>query len=385
MRKAQAGATVLILLIGFFIILYILFLPPAERERILSGKNISTVEEGGGETTELETLLRENPGTLVKNKQDKIDHKIPSFNLFAKSTDTTLKILGAIYVESGSGSEKSRRFVVNVPQGAKNAQLTFRVNEHKGKLLIMVNDEEAFTDEVSGIVNIKLDLAKENIVEFKAEKAGFAFWSKNFYDIADAKVIATLQDTSSLLTESTVILSSDEVRNIDNAYLIYFLDCKRENAKRLTVSLNGAVLFSGSPDCSSAAKYPIAPTDLLPGKNTVTFSGEGGPYLIDQASIKTELKEPLFPIYYFELNDTQFGRIRNNTWTSELQLEFVDDKESHDVDLNINGHLRRVSTAKAFDATNIDSLAELGNNYIQLVPRKTVPIVEIKVNLRKVK
>ena len=59
MRKAQGGlnAAVLVAIIAGLIILYILFLPEAEREALLENKSISKIS-GGSDNDNEDVLLR---------------------------------------------------------------------------------------------------------------------------------------------------------------------------------------------------------------------------------------------------------------------------------------------------------------------------------------
>src|SRR3990172_8136928 len=81
-QKAQAsgtGAAALVAIIGGLIVIYILVLPPAEREKILSDQEGTSI---GGAKTKVtakinETLLVETPGRLDFLEEEEIEHLVP--------------------------------------------------------------------------------------------------------------------------------------------------------------------------------------------------------------------------------------------------------------------------------------------------------------------
>src|SRR3989338_1984156 len=98
-RKGQAGgAAVLVAAIVGLMLLYILFLPPDERAALL-GENTTGPNVSKGIGDDARTLLLEKPGTLFKSNQEEFEHRINSFNLFAKSEDGIIKSVESIYIE----------------------------------------------------------------------------------------------------------------------------------------------------------------------------------------------------------------------------------------------------------------------------------------------
>ena len=107
-RGQSAGsAAILVAAIAGFILLYILSIPPEDRDGLLGQNNGSAVISGIGENSRI--LLLEHPGTLSVNKQDSFEHNINSFNLFSRSNDQIIKSFDNIYVESKSGNKNTKK------------------------------------------------------------------------------------------------------------------------------------------------------------------------------------------------------------------------------------------------------------------------------------
>ena len=100
MRKAQGGinAAVLVAVIAGLIILYILFLPEAEREALLENKSVESVSRGDDDDEDEDVLLREFPGRL-DTVEGVLDKTIPNIYLFEKTDAKELEKINPRVVE----------------------------------------------------------------------------------------------------------------------------------------------------------------------------------------------------------------------------------------------------------------------------------------------
>ncbi|MBI2141241.1 hypothetical protein HYU16_02345 [Candidatus Woesearchaeota archaeon] len=377
-----ANAAILIFVIAAFILMYILFLPKEEQRKLLE-KETTTVTAKTPGSLPGSTLLSEKPGTLTRLKEREFDHGIPSFNLFTKKEDTALKSVDSVYVEESRGVSKKKTVILAVRDKVENAKLSFTVNDHKGNIMIKLNDNELFTGEVDSFTEpLSLELEEENLFEFSTEPVPwYKPFSKNFYDIRAVKVTATVERIENKEALQTFIIGEEEGNLLSEATLSYFVDCNVKDVGRLVIYLNGNLLASKVPDCGSAEKWQIDPADLAAGKNELKFVAEKGTYLLDRILLRTKLKEPIFPVYFFTTNSTVFRRIENNTINSSLSIRFVDDKERKTATLEINDQKTRLDTRAANYSKNIDSFLVEGSNFIRIVPETTLNIVELKVIL----
>ncbi len=385
-KRAQASgamAGVLVLLITFLIVLYLLFLPKGERDRIIGSPTTTAGTAASQSGLPGSVLLRENPGILTKPTENDFEHRLPSFNLFTKKEDAVLKSVDSVYVESSRGTDKRKAVMLGVNDKVENAKLSFTVSRHSGSLIISQNEREIFQGEVESFAEpLSLTLEKENLFEFSTEPV--PWWkpfSKNFYDIRELKVTATVERLDNKEALQTVLVSQEEANLMSEASLSFFVDCNVRDVGRLIIYLNGGLLASKVPDCGSPERLQIDPEDLISGKNEFRFVAEKGTYLLDRLVLRTKLKEPIFPLYFFSINSSVFRKIENNTINSTLSIRFVDDKERKTSTLDINNQKVRMDTRQANFSRNIDSFLAEGTNFIRIVPDTTLSILELEVLL----
>ena len=386
-KKAQgepsgSGSAIIVFIITAFIVLYILFLPKGDRDKILDkGTTTNTVVKPGALPGS--TLIKENPGVLTALKENEFDHKIPAFNLFTKKEDVVLKSVNSVYVEASRSDIQQRTVLVTAKDKVENAKFSFTVNDHKGNLVITQNDNDLFSGEVDSFAEpISLELEQENIFVFSTEPV--PWWkpfSKNFYDLTDLKFTGTVERLENKESMQTIILSDEEANLLSEASLSYFVDCRLNDVGKMSVYINGELLASKVPDCGSPDKLQVDPKDLLAGKNELRFVAEKGTYLLDQLQLRTKLKEPIFPIYFFSINSTTFRRVENNTVNSTLSVQFIDDKERKTATIEVNNQKTRLDTRARNYSKNMDSFLLEGTNFLRIVPDTTLNIVELKLVL----
>ena len=78
---APAAATLLAIIMGL-IVLYVLFIPPAERAKLLGDD--STTTSMGSTTTKGLVLLKESPGRVDFLPEDTNEHALPAVYIFIK-------------------------------------------------------------------------------------------------------------------------------------------------------------------------------------------------------------------------------------------------------------------------------------------------------------
>ncbi len=382
--QSAGGAAALVAAIAGLILLYILFLPPEDRNDLL-GQNTTSPGTINGVAENSRLLLKESPGTLVMAEQNEFEHRINSFNLYEKDEDRILKAFQSIYVESSRGNIKKKSFAFSVdPEKTSNLQLSFSVNDHNGRLIIKINDEEVFHGEASGQVIVRLDkLQNENVVEFSTEEIGFQFWRTNYYEMSDIKITGTVKNIENLDSKQTFVVGSDEAGNIEKAQIYYSVECKVGEVGSLRIHLNDALIASGVPDCGRPVKFDIEPSVIVKGTNTIQFASDKGTYLIDQIRITTDLKQAIQPIYYFEVNSTKYSWVVNNTFDAILRMSFVDDGKEKRAELNINNR-KSFMDARSKETNfskDISPFIIEGNNFIRITPTDTLNIVQMTISL----
>ncbi|MAG15742.1 hypothetical protein CMO88_01645 [Candidatus Woesearchaeota archaeon] len=383
-KKAQpsgAGAASLIIVIALFILVYILFLPSEDRKELIEGDD-SEVSASEREAI-ASVLLEESPGTITKIKEREFEHNIPSFNLFTEKEDAILKKVDSVFIESSGISSKA--IPIFIKDKTENSKLSFSVNEHGGRLTIVFNDEEVFKGEIGETLEpLSIDLKEENLIEFSVDSPPkWQFWRNNFYDLRNVQISSTVEKLANKEALHTFFVSKEEAdkENIEDAFIRYFVDCNVNEVDKLSVFLNGNLLSAKVPDCESFEKTFIDPDDFIEGKNELLFSSEQGRYLIDRTAVKTTLRKAISPVYFFDINQSQFDLIDNNTINTSLSLKFIDDDEKKNAIIEVNQHRISLDTRQDAFSKNIDLFVNEGSNSIRITPERTLHVLELKVDL----
>ena len=396
MRKAQAGinAAVLVAVIAGLIILYIIFLPEAEREALLENKSVEKVS-GGIDEDEGGILLREFPGRL-DIVEGIVDKQIPDIFLFERTDAEELERINPIIVRNGWFDEKSRtvRFSIDDLENTDNVILSFKAKKHEGILTIKLNNEIVYesdieTETVAPIMLNRNLLFNDNTFQFSVSSVGPRFWKTNEYSLEDIKVVGDITDKSKQESRNVFTLTSRELFNIERADLRFIPYCRSQtDVGILDIELNSRNIFSAVPVCEDAYRQPIPLGILDEGQNKVIFRTNKGSYSVEQIKIELIEKELTTTVYFFEVNKSIIKDIEDGNVDVVLTIEFVDDKKNKRANIDINGRRiridqeRKVFTKTLNDGDDLDYVEE-GNDFIEIEPIRLLDIVEIKVEVQQ--
>ncbi|MDD5087018.1 MAG: hypothetical protein PHV16_04665 [Candidatus Nanoarchaeia archaeon] len=365
-----SGATALIALIVGLIVLYFIFLPPDERAKILD-ENEDEEDQSNDEVIEYKVLLLEYPGRIDYLKEKTYEHDISSFYLYKTTNAREIHSANPFIVRKGLFDEKKKeiKFTIDDLENTDNVMLSFSLNEYRGILSIMLNGQEVFEGEIStsNPNPLKLDkkyLDEENILEFSVSGTGIMFWSTNVYSFSHLKIVADVTDISRQEGQNTFFISENEKLNMEKASLRFWPNCNQDNVGKLEIMINYHQVSSNVPDCQTWNIYSFSPSILESGDNEIIFKTAEGSYRLDNIRIDTSLKEITYPTYYFEINESLYKKIQDDTYDVKLSLEFVDDKRDKNMDININNRMSTIDTKEAKYYKNIDRDLKQGNNFI---------------------
>lgn len=388
-----ASAAVLVGIIAALIIIYILVLPPDERADLLGEENGESSNGGDGGTSVVEgnfTMLLESPGRLDYISQKEIEHTLPSVNLFTTTNAVVLESRQSLYVKNAWFDKALVNMTFEVPdmENTDNIYLVFNVKQHKGRLVLKLNGYEIMNNEIDTINVEPIELPKrilkeENTIEVSVTGVGWKFWQTNEYILENIKITADVKDVSTRASELMFQVSSTEKNNLDRVYVKFFPDCDIRDVAPLNIWLNNNKIFSSVPDCGLLRPLEISPHLLLSGENRLTFSTDRGSYLIDNIVVKSELKEMVYPTYYFEVNDTIYEDIVDDKLDAILYFEFVDDVEDKQAEIWVNNHQRGLDTNDREYDLDISSMVREGNNVIEIKPKTVLDIVNLEVYARE--
>ena len=116
MRKAQAPNAIfgLVLIIGLFIVLFVLLLPPKDREELLNQTGSQDTGTDGVKVNGVETLVLESPGFVSDSEKGEIKHEINPITLFVKTSPEIIELADSAVVERSLFSEKEQNFAFGV-------------------------------------------------------------------------------------------------------------------------------------------------------------------------------------------------------------------------------------------------------------------------------
>ena len=384
-KKAQGGmnAAILVAIIAGLIILYIVFLPTSEREKIVGNEK----EKTGGEQSNV--LLQAFPGLLSTSQGLESEKGIPNVFLVETTNAKELEKLNPFIVTNGWFDKKIKKidFELGDPENTDNVALSFAAKKRQGVLSIKLNDEVIFENELASdtIEPVKLNkqkLRKKNTLEFSVSSVGAKFWTTNEYSFENVKIIGDITDTSKQESTNIFTLSSSEFSSMDKAILKFVPYCSNvHDVGTLDIFINNKKLFSSVPKCDDTYKQTIPKSVMNEGENNIVFKTNKGSYSVEQIKIALEFKEPTVKTYFFEISSGTFKEIANGGKNVMLTIKFVDEKKQKRVKLDVNGHIETIETDKALISKNINSKISEGNDFVRLEPFEDVEVVELRVEL----
>lgn len=386
-KKAQSGlnAAILVAIIAGLIILYIVFLPSSEREKIVLEKGQKTADE-----QKPGSLLKVSPGTLSTSSGLEDEKSIPNIFLVETTNAKELEKINPFIVRNGWFDKKEKRidFSLEDPDNTDNVVVSFTAKKRKGALTIKLNGVIVFENEIASDISepVSLDsklLQKTNTLEFSVSSVGTKFWTTNEYSFENVRIIGDITDISKQESTNIFTLSDSEFASIDRATLKFIPYCGNVNELgTLDIFINNKKLFSSVPVCDNSYKQSIPKSALNDGENNIVFKTNKGSYSVEQVRIALEFKEPTVKTYFFEIDSGTFTQIKDDDKDVELTIKFVEDKVRKRAKLDVNGHVETVETDKALFTKNIDTRVSEGNNFVRLEPLEDVEVVELKIELK---
>jgi len=405
-KRGEGKGTIapLILLITLLLVLYVIMLPEDLRNELLDEPNDGVDIDNLTGTTPRdnsisdairneEILLRKNPGRLDKLDFRQVKNTLPAVSLFSETSDEEFAYSRNIYVENSLFSEIADKmsFKLDNPSNHKNLLLSFNANQRSGRLVITLNGQVIFNDELTQptVEPIKLSvgmLQNDNLLEFRVSSAGGRFWRTNSYALDNVKVTGQEIDTSTLGSSTNFVVLDDDWQNTETVLLRFIPECNQANVGRLDVSINAESVFSQVPVCGDLQAIEFAKDRLKVGNNQLSLKSSSGKYIVDGIEIIQSLRQPTNPTYYFEMDSEEIkDLLRLNDIALNLYLQFADD-EFHNLDVFVNGHVIHIDEKKNRFVWNIEPFLFAGTNAIKLIPRsKDIDVVEMVLQFEKIR
>jgi len=386
MKKAQAAGLVATILL--LIILYIVFLPPEDREDLLGDEKESHPFSDNGEKETL-ILLKESPGTLSFIEDNDADKDIPNIFLLESTSAKELEKFNPFIIRNGWLDKKIKtlNFKIDDLSNTDNILLSFNALKHKGTLNVKLNGNDIYEQEITSFnaepINLKKGVLKnDNVLEFSVSSVGAKFWTTNEYSFENLAITADITDKSRQKSKNTFTLTDVEYQNLKKATLKFIPYCSSEKAVGLLdVEINRNIIYSSIPVCEDPVNQEFSIDLVNEGENNIIFNSHKGSYSVEQIKVDLPLKESKTVAYFFEINKTDFDEIENATANVTLFLDFIDDGENKRADISVNGHKTQLDQDEKEYSRVINNWVEEDNNYLEIKPRTILNIVELRVEL----
>ncbi|MEE9525225.1 MAG: hypothetical protein V3V78_01300, partial [Candidatus Woesearchaeota archaeon] len=260
-KKGGADASAAAALIGvitFLIILYILFIPPEEREKILGDEeDLRGVEEG-----ETKILLSESPERLLPAEKRGFEKLFSAITVYVGEEGIKLKEINTLEVSRTIFNNRkiAISFDVSDLDNIKDSLLNFLVEENRGKLIIKLNGAELLNKKLEqgniDPIELKGKLLKGiNTLEIEASSPKLLFWRRNRYELESVLVTADMVKKETQESSLNFLVNIEERENMEKVKLRYLPECVEESVDPLTISINNYPLYSSVPaDCNIPAR-----------------------------------------------------------------------------------------------------------------------------------
>ncbi len=391
-KKGQAaGAAILLVVIAGLLIMFVILLPPQERAELL-GENVTDSKSTQlDEAVSSKNILTVSPGRIDFLGQHNIEHPLPVVNIFTITESRVLAEKNVISARRAAFSDTPDMltFTITDLDNTQNLLLSFTIEEIKGQLRITLNGERVYESapDVGVIAPIRLPknmLLEQNELVFSISSPGIAFWATHEAVLDDVKIVADVTDVAAQSSRSIFLISETEKNNLEKLTLKFQPDCIFEDVGKLTITVNGRILYSAVPDCDVAfVPIEFSPNLVEQGENEIVFHTGRGSYLLSHVVIQSELKEVDFPTYFFELSNEEYEEVQDGDKRVRLEVNFVDVVSRKFGEFIFNGHTAPFDTKEVRLVLDLSGDAVRGNNALKILPQRTLEIRELRVDLVK--
>jgi len=385
-KKGQGSGmevSVLIILIAMFILIYVILLPPAEREELLND-TLSTAEVGG--PTE-KVILSESPGMIYRQTKAVQESNLEPMHFYVKSDKQTQTIAKSLSVSKNllQDNYKDIYFTVDDKKNLIKASLIFFIKEHEGDLRVELNGRTIFEGEMTSN-DLPLALPTEYIKEgenkltLSTSSPGIKIFSAHYYLLREVSIIKEIRVENSKAKRYFNIDSNQKVRRVQ---LSYFVSCNSDQEGRLKIKVNKKQVLDDSIFCEypDRREIPIPKDAIRSGSNEVTFEIDKGDYNIDKATIEVHLSKSSYPSYVFDVNSALYSALTSEAKKLMIRFEFKSEGRKKAA-ISIQGNEFSIDTYSGSYEKDITSMIDNGANYIKIIPKSDFEISNFKIYVK---
>lgn len=387
MFKDKRGAVVesetvhitgLIILMAILIILYMVLIPPEAQKEILEKGKLPDKETG--QESKLNTFLLETPGLVFPESKEKEVIKIPSINLFSKTSQKITDLAPSVTVTRSlvNNNFYDLNFKLDNIENINKLKLFFNVVSAKGSLVISLNDQISFrgipSKEILPLELPTANLKSENKIKIETSSPGWKFLSVNKYEIKDLKLIKeALSENKKEIRSFT--LEKDKVKKTK---LNFFINClnNREDQGILKIFLNKFNIHLAQIICDANQQALDIQEDYFEeGRNELSFEADIGNYIVEQIELEVNSERGKSPTYFFDVSESDL----NNEFVLRMDLVPNEDDERSTAALLINSERITLDTDRNTFSKDISEFIKEGENFIKILPRNEFEIISLEV------
>ena len=379
--QAGSNVAIFVFLLALFLAIYVLMLPPEDREELLN----QDITDDNNEVEEISKRIIEKwePGLLRPTSEEEITHKIDSVNLYSKEEPKVTDLASSLYLEKSLASQTKRNLIFNVNdlENLDKLNLILVASENKGNLIINLNGITIYDSKTIGLTNVILPkdlLQKTNNLELSVSSPGLNIFGKNSYRLSDIIIRENYELTNT--RESREFTLSDQ--ETGDAELDFFLYCNnQEIGARLRVFINNNEIKNEIISCTTAERrIEIENEDLDTGTNTLMFQIDKGDYIFSDIKLKMDTEFKGAVNYKFSITEDEFDDILSEDKEAILLMEFNDDGDK-EATISVNGREFSLNTEDIDYERDISRLVKEGNNFIKITPLNEFNMDLLKITL----
>ncbi|MDD4878348.1 MAG: hypothetical protein PHO02_04920 [Candidatus Nanoarchaeia archaeon] len=390
-RKGEGAVEIstFIVLMALFIILYIVLLPPGERDEIL-GETSSAASAGEVAVAEgSKVLLSESPGQVFAYSKNINTFNLEPVHLYLKDETTQTPLVKSLSVSRNliKDNFKNVLFTIDNMDKVSSAKLFLVVAEGRNRLTIKLNDrivyQGALTSEQLPIDLPKEYLQKNNKLTFSTDLPPMSeFYKSTYYLLQDIKLIKT--ETVEQTETARSFFVDSTAGTVRKATLGYIVNCNAQEPRgQLSIKLNNNLVSKDTIFCDfhGEIKLPLAIEKLSSeGRNRLVFSIDKGDYSLDMASVKIETGKSTYPSYTFDINSDDYNAIDGGSKKLFLKFKFRDSGRKK-ASVSVQESEFSFDTSASEYSKDISAMVDNGANYVKIVPREDFEIVNMKAVL----
>ncbi len=435
--KTAANVATLVLLIGLFIIFYVLLIPEESRKELL-GEDFTKGNvplPGYGVTPSGKVLLTSSPGKVYALEKGQQVIPLTAARLYVRAEDDKIDLADKVSLSKGLFSEdiKTLYFKLDNPQSIDNLNLFFFIQEPLN-LYIEFNGNRIFEGNLESA-----DLPVKLPVKFARKDNTLKIGLTGTYILTKTVQLSSLAVKKSFVVENrftsrNFVLSASDRAGLRAAHLEYFINCMSINPLNqgeASVSLNGRVLFSDNVVCDTGPRVlTLDLNDIKSGTNALSFEISKGDYSFESMAVVLDISEKFYPQYSFDISDDDYDSVSGKCDSSDydscsyacgkdctagcraysnykrcydqcfdscesecfgsyctgakkliLQLEFPNSKDRKIASITVNRDVINLDTTKDVFFRDISSSVNRGANYIKIIPKNDFEVKTLIVSI----